>query len=108
MDTFEFVPDYSSSVDIEPEVKSISFGDGYSQRVSKIVNNAPEKWNLSFNRSQTDIDVIKEWLKAKKGSEAFLYTTPLGDTIQFLCREWSEAKDGYNNITLSATFEEKV
>lgn len=108
MDIFPFIPDFTSSVESKASITKISFGDGYSQRAAKNCSVVQETWNLKFNRKQSEIDEITAWLKDKGGWDEFLYTTPLGDTKQFICEKWAETKDTYNSTTLSVTLMEKL
>lgn len=104
---FSFIPDFGATKQKKPVVSKIQFGDGYSQRIAKGINNQPETWQLTFaNRSQADGDAIDAFLEARGGVEPFDWETPEGVTKQFVCSDWSVAVVNGSYRTVTATFEE--
>lgn len=107
MDTFEFVPSWTSQVDIEPKVSLAQFGDGYEQATPKGINSVVEVWSLQFQDiKDAEYYQIKSFLKSKKGSEAFLWTTPDGDTFTFRCRSWNGSPPSFGVRNMSMKFEQ--
>ena len=77
------VPSYSSSVDRNPRLVTISFGDGYSQRAADGINYTPMVFDLTFeNRSQAVIKAIYNFFFGESSyydrapEEPFFWTPP--------------------------------
>jgi len=106
MATFTTVPSFSSPESSAPKVRKVSLGDGYEQRVAMGINNDPKTWRLQFNnRTDADRDTIRNFLEARKGSEAFDWTTPWGQAgRKWVCEEWSIDPTNCNNNQITATF----
>lgn len=109
MDTFTFVPTWGSQVNIEAKVFKTPFGDGYAQSAPAGLNNMMEVWNLTFTDIQDSVYAsIKSFLKAKKGTEPFLWTTPDGDTFTFRCESWSGSPPSYGVRNMTMKFEQVI
>jgi len=105
MTTFTWHPQ-TAQKDIEPRVRTASFGDGYHQRVADGINTAPAKWSLSFQRVSADLDAIEAFLVAAGGVDAFDWTPP-GEAfaIKVVCSMWSRSPHtGLRTASMSATF----
>lgn len=107
METLNYVPDWQSKKKKKPEATSITFGDGYSQRISQGANNLREEHSVSFSGNYTKIRAIKDFLDARDGREDFEWVTPSGETKVFYCEEWNADFSDYNNYTLTATFKQR-
>jgi phage-related protein len=107
MATFTWDADYGASMDKEPRVIAIQFGDGYIQRQAETMNPIKESWSLSFsNRESTEIDDIEEFLTDRGGAENFDWTPPRGSTAyKYICRNWKRTITIGTYDTLTATFE---
>jgi hypothetical protein len=105
--TFTYTEDFGASKKLTPRVKSIAFGDGYSQRVRDGINTNPQTWSLSFsNRTDIEADAIDAFLTARGGYESFDWT-PYGESAgKYVCKEWSKSLDGFNRNTIQAVFEQ--
>ena len=94
----------------EPRLRTAGFGDGYEQRVRDGINHNPQKWNISFTkRSGTDIGAVYDFLTARGGVEAFLWT-PRGEATPrvFVCKKWSRRFDNYDVVQgITFTLEER-
>lgn len=92
MASFNYVPDAGASRSVKPRVNRTSFGDGYSQRSAMGVNSQEESWSLAFTgKRKTEIQAIDQFLASQAGSTAFTWLTPNGDTLLFVCADWSTA-----------------
>lgn len=104
MATFTWSPDWTAKKKNKPRVNKLQFGDGYEQRISDGINTNPEEWSLSFSTDPTTVNSIDSFLEARAGLEAFLWTTPAGNTLSFKCEEWDVGYDNPGRSVLSATF----
>lgn len=105
MATFTYTADFGASKKLQPKVISVSFGDGYEQRVRNGLNTNPQTWDLSFsNRTDTEAEAIDAFLTARGGAESFDWTPYNESAGKYICREWSKSIDGFNRNTIQATF----
>ena len=75
--TFIATPDKSMTKTSAPKVLSVSFGDGYEQRIADGINSLRETYSLSFKtRPKADIEDIVVFLDTKKNVSKFLFTMP--------------------------------
>lgn len=74
---FTWVPDYGASGDKKFDVKIVSFGDGYEQRLRNGINTAKDVWAVSFSkRDLAESNAIMAFLVPLQGAESFLWTPP--------------------------------
>lgn len=78
MATFPSItPTYSFTKNSDPKVKTISFGDGFQQRLTYGINQNPKTYNLEFNVSLDDANVIESFLDSRAfDNESFDFTPP--------------------------------
>jgi phage-related protein len=108
MTTFSYVPDFGANVDETPNVYPVKFGDGYEQRISVGINTNKQIHNLTFSqRSQTEADAIRAFLRTAAAVNAFQWTPP-GDSspLVFVCRKWNRRIDKASLYTITCTFEQ--
>ena len=101
-------PSYGTTKTSKPNIRIAQFGSGYSQRSTFGINQNLKVYQLKWqNISETDADVIEDFLDARAGVEHFNYT-PAGESAvkKIICREWSKTIPFLNRATISATFEE--
>ena len=104
-ETFGWQPDIDSERSDEPKVKQLKFGDGYEARIPIGINTQPISWSVKFTRSRTEAFQILDFLKARGGSEKFIWTDPFGLTAMWVCRKWN-SRSGKGVVTVSGTFEQ--
>jgi phage-related protein len=100
---------YNTSIDSEPKVLSIQFGDGYEQRMADGLNHDLVKFSLSFERRNKQESVaIAHFLSARQGYKAFYYRAPepYGVLKKFVSASWSSQINFDNNYTINAEFKE--
>jgi phage-related protein len=103
--TFEWSPEYESSMDQEPSVTTTKFGDGYELRNANGINNDPQKWTLQFSTSNKDAQDALDFIRQRNAVESFYWTNPLQETGVYVCRKWKlQRKRGVN--VLSMEFEQ--
>lgn len=84
------------------------FGDGYAQRAADGLNSVSLRYRVQFNaRPKADVDAMNQFLTARAGHTAFLFTLPGEATARrWVCKEWTKTHDAGAVWSLSATFEE--
>ena len=103
-------PDKMMSANSNPNRFTISFGDGYQQRIAKGINNLQQTYAVSFaNRTKEEIDDITAFFTSKGGVTNFTFTIPdsnnSGETaIKVICEQWSQAYTTGDFYGCSATF----
>lgn len=107
--TFTWIPNFAADFERKSNIKLAAFGDGYSQRIAFGINQQNEQWSLEFkNRTNTERDEIRVFLREMRGQSAFSWTNPITDaTNKFICNEWSTTFGNHNNSTISATFQRR-
>lgn len=102
-------PSVGSSKKRTPRILVAAFGDGFSQRAGDGVNPSSRSYSLTWtNMTTADADLIDDFLDARQGFEAFLWTPPRESADRKLvCKEWSRTYgDGLGSDSLTATFVE--
>jgi len=104
--TFTWIPDFTADFGYESNTKTFEFGEGYTKRVKLGLNAQTETWNLQFrNRTNTERDQIRTFLRQARGQAAFSWTDPLtSDSGKYICAEWSVQYNNHNNNDIQASF----
>lgn len=87
-------------------VNTVKFGDGYEARFPLGINNLPKVWSLTFEDSQTVIQNILAFLRARGGVEKFQWTDPLNETSNYVCGEWKTTRIGFGAYRLTCSFKQ--
>lgn len=106
--TFTWFPEFESQLSQTPKVTVTKFGDGYEQRTPMGMNNNPEKWTLQFTLGGSDLRDVLSFINARAGVEGFYWTSPLGVTHTYVCRDWKTTfKQGHHvmNFDFEQVFE---
>jgi phage-related protein len=107
MATFTYIASYGASVQKAPRVRTVSFGDGYEQRLAYGINTNPREWNLTFNnKTVAQADLIDSFLTTANGVNNFDWTPPTGSAGKWVCRAWNRSIVDTNCHTITATFTE--
>ena len=81
-------PSYNMQKRSRPSVRSVQFGDGYTQRIIWGENQNPKVWNLDWrNISEADSDTIETFLDARGGKEGLPRTAQAGPLMGELSEE---------------------
>jgi len=102
---------YRATVDNEPKIKKIQFGDGYTQRLNDGINNILPSIDLTFENIDLDETTsILHFLEVRSGSESFIYLpgAPRGILSRWVCERWSDIQNFYNNYTITAKFDRSI
>ena len=105
MATFPSItPTYGAQKTSQPNVRTVQYGDGYSQRLVYGLNQNPKQWSLTWNVSETDSDTIEAFLDARGGAESFDWTPPGESSAKWICQQWSKTIPYVNRAQITATF----
>ena len=92
-----------------PKVHTLSFGDGYEQRIADGINNLQQSMSVSFaTRPKAEIDDLVAFFESLGGVSKFRMTiddTNGAETIKVVCKSWNQTWTYDNFYSLSATFE---
>tara|TARA_R100000742_G_C4263386_1_gene81243 strand:- start:736 stop:1098 length:363 start_codon:yes stop_codon:yes gene_type:complete len=91
-----------------PAVRQVQFGDGYIKRAVFGLNQNLKEYSLSWrNITETEADVISDFLDARGGNESFDWTpTAESSSSKFICQSWSKSIPYHNRATITAKFSE--
>jgi len=105
MATFPSItPTYGAQKTSQPNVRTVQYGDGYSQRLVYGLNQNPKQWSLTWNVSETDSDTIEAFLDARGGAESFDWAPPGESSAKWICQQWSKTIPYVNRAQITATF----
>lgn len=107
MATFpSYKPTYSASKQSSPKTRTVTFGDGYQQRLLYGLNQNPKQWSLTFSVSDDDADIIEAFLDARAAdSQSFTWTPPDTATeYKWICSTWTRELFDYQRSRITATF----
>tara|TARA_B100002019_G_C21229456_1_gene579265 strand:- start:914 stop:1255 length:342 start_codon:yes stop_codon:yes gene_type:complete len=101
-------PVYNTRINARPKVNTLSFGDGFEQRLTEGLNQNPLSVNLTFELSQTDADTAISFLNARvEDGASFDYTLPSETSSRkFVCTSFPRSIPFLNRVTLSCVFRE--
>ena len=108
---FIWKPSYNYSATVQPNVKTIRFGDGYSQDVKDGINNILLVFDFNFeNRDLKEYSAILHFLHSRAGYEKFFFIPPqpYGVVKKFICKEWTPSQQFIDNYSIRAKFEERA
>lgn len=78
------------SIENEPRVRAVRFGDGYEQRRPDGLALGQAKYSITLSEKNTDAHQIIAFLEKHGGVTAFRWTPPYqSQQIMVLCRKWS-------------------
>ncbi len=101
-------PVYNTRINARPKVNTLSFGDGFEQRLTEGLNQNPLSVNLTFELSQTDANTAITFLNARvEDGASFDYTLPSETSSRkFVCTSFPRSIPFLNRVTLSCVFRE--
>ena len=73
----------------DTKAERISFGNNYSQRFGESLNGPDRKLSYTFRMNGAEKAVVKAFLEARDGVEAFDFTPPDETTIKVTCPKWN-------------------
>lgn len=102
-------PDYGLSIENNPKINTISFGDGFEQRLTEGLNQNYRKLQLTFkNITETNSDTLINFLNLRvTNADSFVYTPPNGVAGKFVIDSNYKKTINYANLaTVTVTFRE--
>ena len=104
-------PDKGFTRSNTPKTHTISFGDGYEQRLADGINNLQQELNVSFStRPKAEIDDLVAFFESLGGVTKFRFDIEDSnagsstETIKCVCDSWSQAWAYDEYYSLSAKF----
>lgn len=102
---------YGTDMSQQYAVRRVDFGDGYSQRAKKGINNAPQQWRMVWNGiSDTDAETLRAFFQGLGGVDIIdwqPYNQPTA--LKWTANEWSSKPAGFQThdcaITLTQEFD---
>ena len=105
METFTALPSFPATESSAPRVNRFAV-PSYEQRTILGINPMVDSWQLSFDaRTATERDAIYDFLAARRGVEAFQWTTPFGETAAFVCPTFTTSLESCDYSSIKATFD---
>jgi len=105
MPTFLHTPAFGASESSSPRASVVALGT-YQQRLTFGINPFRDSWAVRFPARTTPIrDQIYAFLSGLGGTAPFTWTTPFGETAQFVCPKWDMALDSCALSTIETTFD---
>jgi len=101
-------PVYNTRINARPKVNTLSFGDGFEQRLTEGLNQNPLSVNLTFELSQTDANTAITFLNSRvEDGASFDFTLPSETSSRkFVCTSFPRSIPFLNRVTLSCVFRE--
>lgn len=104
IETFTWCARINASGDMTFNVRSIQFGDGYTQVARNGINNRSQNWNLTFTGTEEFIDEIKTFLDARQGYQSFAWEPPGESLGLYRCSSYNPTALGAGLFEMTATF----
>lgn len=101
-------PVYSAVKNSAPNTRLVRFGDGYETRLRFGLNQNPKEWNLTFDVSDSDANIIEAFLDARADDSASFDWIPPDSTTSYkwVCQEWSRDMYEFQRSKIKVTFRE--
>ena len=109
MATFpSYDPVYSANKSSEPRTRTVQFGDGYQHRVTFGLNQNPKEWQLTFDVTDDDADIIEAFLNARAADSASFDWTPPDTTTSYkwICPSWVRELYEFERSKITVTFQQ--
>ncbi|MFB6347887.1 phage tail protein [Moraxella sp. ZJ142] len=107
MKTFTWKMNMGASSETHHAITKTQFGDGYTQRVSHGINAKRTDWSgVKTGDFNTVIKPIMDFLDEHKGVMPFLWTNPHGQTLKYVCADYSVSQNKGNFWQISLKFEQ--
>jgi phage-related protein len=106
VDTFSWVPSYTSRMTRKPSVLEAEFGDGYVQDSPEGINSTRMVYTLVFDVAPATADLIDAFLAAHVGLP-FIWTPPRKTALRWRCNdEWGVGEESFGLVSVTATFKQ--
>lgn len=105
-EVFEWAPLVEATGEEKFRTRSLQFGEGYRQVAQDGINNASQKWPLTFGGDEQEIEPIVLFLRRHAGARSFLWKPPLSVQSYWTCSGFNLTPHVDGVYTLTATFEQ--
>jgi phage-related protein len=104
--TFTWIPDFTAEHKYKSNTNTFMYGEGYTKRLKFGLNAQTESWNLQLrNRTNTERNQIRTFLRQARGQTAFMWTDPLtGVPGKYTCTDWTTTFNNHNNNDIQTSF----
>lgn len=107
-ETFHWKIRPDMTIESEPLVTIVKFGDGYEQRRVSGLNNNLAKYNVTIRVRKGQHQSLEAFLSRHGGVKSFFWTPPYTwIQIRVVCRKWSTSV-GAQWVTVTTVFEQVV
>ncbi|MBH03973.1 MAG: hypothetical protein CMP08_07600 [Xanthomonadales bacterium] len=112
-----FSPNYPAQENTEPRTRTVQFGDGYTERARRGINNLPSTFSVTFSQrfadgddrvfeAQRDADRIIEFFRERAGVKPFYFAFRNASRIHLVvATSWSNNPQPGDIYTINAEFE---
>lgn len=101
---------YGTNMSAKPRVRRVEYGDGYSTRAKKGLNNVPQKWQLRWDAiPEATGETLRQFFEGLGGADVIEWT-PYGQATEL---KWTAPGDfkskpsGYGIVDCSVTLEQE-
>lgn len=106
-EVFTWSPRVGSSGDVQANVLTSQYNNGYSQRLSVGINNLAGSYQVSFTGTEAYLAPILAFFVRHKGATSFLWKPPMQAQGRYVTTGgWQTASHGKGRYTLSTTFQQ--
>jgi len=107
--TFTWPPTHSTSVAYTPKLNTAAFGDGYTQRSAKGLNNNPKAWSLTFDNVDDFVkESIRQFLKSVANNGGiFVWKDLDNETLNYTCTKFDITYTQEDDSSIKATFQQE-
>ncbi|OOF68284.1 phage tail protein [Rodentibacter caecimuris] len=107
METFKWCIRPHYSIDNEPDISEIAFGDGYTQRRLNGINSLLKTYSVSIKVKNKSAVEIQRFFEKHKGITPFYFVEPLTkQRKKVICKKWP-MKVGQTYTEFSCDFNEE-
>jgi phage-related protein len=102
-------PDYGLEIEHSPKINTITFGDGFEQRLTEGLNQNARRLSLTFsNITESQSDTLINFLNDRAtNAESFDYTLPSeASARKFVCTNFPRTIPYLNRVRLTCVFRE--
>lgn len=98
-------PAYSATKKSDPVVRASSLGGTYQQRTRFGLNQNKKEWSLTFNLSESDANIVEEFLDAHADGTSFAWIPPNESLYyKWVCLSWNREFFDLDRSLVTATF----
>lgn len=106
-EVFTWAPRVGASGDVQPDVLTSKYNNGYSQRLSVGINNLSGSYQVSFTGTEAYLKPILAFFVRHKGTNSFYWRPPMEEQgLYITAGGWQTSSHGRRRFTVSTTFQQ--